>query len=140
MSQLLLWMNLISGFPRFWRTDMPTVRFTYLHTCELYMTKKREKMILAYILPQTIAEILAKARVHEEIVVANNEIDATKKSNDHADAAVRCGSHCPMKHNQGFTRSQWMPPSGECLHRIAKAAAIVDDFGRKHKTLTKNCF
>ena len=35
------------------------------------MTKKREKMILAYILPQTIAELSAKARAHEEIVVAN---------------------------------------------------------------------
>jgi hypothetical protein len=33
-----------------------------------------------------------------------------------------------MKHNQDFTRSQWMPPSGECLHRIAAAAAMVDDF------------
>jgi hypothetical protein len=33
-----------------------------------------------------------------------------------------------------------MPPSGECSHRIAAAAAMVDDFGRKHKTLTKNYF
>jgi hypothetical protein len=52
---------------------------------------------------------------------------------DHADAAVQCGVHLPMKHNQGFTRSQWMLPSGECLHRIAAAAAMVDDFGRKKK-------
>jgi len=59
---------------------------------------------------------------------------------DHADAAVQCGAHCPMKHNEGFTQSQWMPPSGECLHCIAAAAAMVDDFGRKHKTLTKNYF
>jgi hypothetical protein len=21
----------------------------------------------------------------------------------HVDAAVQCGAHCPMKHNQGFT-------------------------------------
>jgi hypothetical protein len=47
---------------------------------------------------------------------------------NHADAAVRCGAHCPMKHNQGFTQSQWMPPSGECSHRIAAAAAMVDEF------------
>ena len=40
---------------------MATVRFTYVHTCELNMTKKREKAILAYILPQKIAEISAKA-------------------------------------------------------------------------------
>jgi hypothetical protein len=31
-----------------------------------------------------------------------------------------------------------MPPSAECLRRIAPAAAMVDDFGRKHKTLTKH--
>jgi hypothetical protein len=45
-----------------------------------------------------------------------------------------------MEHIQGFTGSHWMPPSGECSHRIAAAAAMVDDFGRKHKTLTKNYF
>jgi hypothetical protein len=31
-----------------------------------------------------------------------------------------------------------MPPSGECSHHIAAAAAMVDDFGQKHKTPTKN--
>ncbi len=41
-------MNLISGFPHFWRMDMATVRFTYVHMCELNMTKKCEKTILAY--------------------------------------------------------------------------------------------
>jgi hypothetical protein len=45
-----------------------------------------------------------------------------------------------MKHNQGFTQSQWMPPSGEYSHRIATAATMVDVFGRKHKTLTKTIF
>jgi hypothetical protein len=61
---------------------------------------------------------------------------------DHADAAVLVllGAHRLMKHIQGFTRSHCLPPSGECLHRIAAAAAMVDDFGRKHKTLTKNNF
>jgi hypothetical protein len=33
-----------------------------------------------------------------------------------------------MEYIQGFTRSQWMPPSGECSHRIAAVAAMVDDF------------
>jgi hypothetical protein len=43
-----------------------------------------------------------------------------------------------MEHIQGFTRSHWMPPSGECLRHIAPAAAImVDDF---EKTLTKHNF
>jgi hypothetical protein len=30
-----------------------------------------------------------------------------------------------------------MPPLGECSHRIDAAVAMVDDFCRKHKTLTK---
>jgi len=58
----------------------------------------------------------------------------------HVDGAVRRGAQHPIKHNQGFLRSHWMPPSGECLCRIAPAAAIVDKFGRKHITLTKNYF
>jgi hypothetical protein len=46
----------------------------------------------------------------------------------------------PIEHIQGFTQSHWMPPSVECLHHIAPAAAMVDDFRQKHKTLTKNNF
>jgi len=43
------------------------------------------------------------------MVVANNEIDATKNAdklttiNDHADAAVRHVARRPMKHILGFT-------------------------------------
>jgi hypothetical protein len=58
----------------------------------------------------------------------------------HADAVVQCGAHRPMEYILGFTQSHWMSPSGECLHRIAAAAAIVDKFGRKLKTRTKNYF
>ncbi len=29
---------------------------------------------------------------------------------------------------QGFTRFHWMPPSGECLRRIAPAAVMIDEF------------
>jgi len=47
---------------------------------------------------------------------------------NHADAVVQFGVHRPMKHNQGFTRSQWMPPLGKCSHCIAAAAAMVEDF------------
>ncbi len=46
----------------------------------------------------------------------------------HGDAAVQRGAHRPMEHIQGFTRSHWMPPSGECLRRIAPMAAMVDEF------------
>jgi len=56
----------------------------------------------------------------------------------HAVAAVRCGAHRLVEHILGFTQSHWMPPLGECLHHIAMAAAIVDEYGRKHKTPTKN--
>jgi hypothetical protein len=70
------------------------------------------------------------------MVVADNKIDETKKCrqeiNDnfdsHSDAAIRRGAHCPMMHIRGFTRSHWMPPSGECLCRIAPAAAMVSEF------------
>ena len=47
---------------------------------------------------------------------------------DHADAAVRRGAHRLIEHIQGFTRSHWMTPSGECLRRIALTAAMVDEF------------
>jgi hypothetical protein len=46
----------------------------------------------------------------------------------HTDAAVQHGVHCPIEHVQGFTCSHWMPPSGECLRRIAPAATMVDEF------------
>jgi hypothetical protein len=79
--------------------------------------------------------------------VANNEIDDNQKCRQiassfdgHADAAVQCRAHCPMKHIPGFTRSRWMPPSGKCLHSIAPAASKVIDFGYKHKLLTKHNF
>jgi len=45
----------------------------------------------------------------------------------HGDAAVRHRAHCPVKHIQGI-RSHWMPPSGECLCRIAPTTAMVDEF------------
>jgi hypothetical protein len=32
-----------------------------------------------------------------------------------------------MEHILGFTRSHWMPPSGECLSHIAPAAAMVNE-------------
>ncbi len=46
----------------------------------------------------------------------------------HVDAAVRRGAHQPIEHIQGFTRSHWMPPSGECLRRITPTATMVDRF------------
>jgi hypothetical protein len=37
--------------------------------------------------------------------------------NGHRDAAVRYCAHCLVEEVQGFTRSHWMPPSGNYLHR-----------------------
>jgi hypothetical protein len=76
--------------------------------------------------------------------VANNEINDDKKCRQiagnfdcHADAVVQRGAHCLMENIQGFPRSLWMPPSGECLSRIASAAAMVDNFGCKQKNTNK---
>ena len=62
-------------------------------------------------------------------------IDSNKKCRQidgnfdgYGDAAVQRGAHRPMEHIQGFTRSHWMPPLGECLRRIAPAAAMVKEF------------
>jgi hypothetical protein len=33
-----------------------------------------------------------------------------------------------MEHVQGFTGSQWMPPSGKCLRHIAPVAVMVNEF------------
>jgi hypothetical protein len=60
--------------------------------------------------------------------------------NHHADVAVQCRTHCPMEHIQGFTRSHWMLPSGECLHRIAPAAVMVDEFVENTQNTNKKLF
>jgi hypothetical protein len=46
----------------------------------------------------------------------------------HGDAAEQRGAHHPMAHIQGFTRSNWMLPSGKCLRHIAPRATMVDEF------------
>jgi hypothetical protein len=42
-----------------------------------------------------------------------------------------------MEHIQGYTGSHGMLPSGKCLRHIALAAAIVIQFGGKHKNTNK---
>jgi hypothetical protein len=49
-------------------------------------------------------------------------------SDGHDDALVRCQTHRPMQHVQGYLRSHWMPPLGKYLPRIAPADAMVIDF------------
>jgi hypothetical protein len=41
---------------------------------------------------------------------------------------VQCRVHCLMELIQGFTRSHWVLPLGECLHHIALAAVKVINF------------
>jgi hypothetical protein len=45
-----------------------------------------------------------------------------------------------MKHTRSFTQSHWMPPSGECLRRIAPMAAIVNEFIVTTQILAKHIF
>jgi hypothetical protein len=78
------------------------------------------------------------------MVVGTIKINNDKKCKEitgdfdhHVDAAIQFGEHCTMEHIQGFSRSHCMPSSGKCLRRIAPAAAMVDDFGCKHKSTTK---
>jgi hypothetical protein len=66
------------------------------------------------------------------MVMGDNKVKNAKKCRKiagkfgcHGDAAVQSGSHRPMKHIKGFTRSYWIPSLGKCLHRIAPAAAMV---------------
>ena len=60
------------------------------------------------------------------MVVSNNESTTTK--NVGKSLAILIAMHRRMEHIQGFTRSHWMPPSAECLRRIAPAAAMVNEF------------
>ena len=80
------------------------------------------------------------------MIVANNQIDNKKtymsnagNFNRHVDTVVQCGVHHPMVHIPGFTRSHWMMPLGECMHRIALVAAMVNKFFENTK-LTTNYF
>jgi hypothetical protein len=45
-----------------------------------------------------------------------------------------------MDHIRGFTRSHWMQPLGECLRRIAPAAAMVDELVEKRQNTNKKLF
>ena len=59
---------------------------------------------------------------------------------NHADEAVWRGAHRLMDNIRGFTRSHWMQPSGECLRRIAPAAAMVDEFIETTQNTNKKLF
>jgi hypothetical protein len=58
----------------------------------------------------------------------------------HGYASEQSGAHHLMKHIQGFTRSYWMPPSGECLCCIALAATMVAILVENIKHYNKDYF
>jgi hypothetical protein len=60
---------------------------------------------------------------------------STGRFDGHGGPPVQYEVHCPMQHVQGYSRSHWMPPSGNCLLRIAPAAAMAT----ANKTTTKTC-
>jgi hypothetical protein len=61
---------------------------------------------------------------------------------DHADAAVPCGAHHPVpdEAQPGLHSKPLDATIGRVLACIAASAAMVDGFGRKYKTQTKNYF
>ena len=81
--------------------------------------------------------------------VGDNESTSTKNADESKAISnamamqrydVRREAHPPMEHIQGFTRSHWMPPSGECLRRIGQAAAMVDEFVETTQNTNKKLF
>jgi hypothetical protein len=81
------------------------------------------------------------------MVVVKNKIDDNKKYTSnagnfdgHSYMVLQCGAHCLMERICGFMQSQYMPLLGECLHHITPAAAMVDNFEKKRKTLPKHNF
>ena len=59
------------------------------------------------------------------MVVGDNESSATKNTGE---SLVQCRVHRLIEHIKGFAQIHWMPPSVDCLRRIAPAAAMVDKF------------
>jgi hypothetical protein len=45
-----------------------------------------------------------------------------------------------MEHVQDFTGSHWMPPLEKCLHHIAPAAAMVNEFVEITQSTNKTQF
>ena len=59
----------------------------------------------------------------------------------HDNVPVRCRAHLLMKHNHGYLRSNWTPPSGDYLPCIALVDDMVIDFCAKTRVVALwNCF
>jgi hypothetical protein len=53
----------------------------------------------------------------------------------HADQAVQCRAHQPVRQVYGFPRCHWKPPKAEYSPRIAPVDAMVIDFGVKNRVV-----
>ncbi len=58
-----------------------------------------------------IAPVSARATGKQTTI--NKYTNKAGRFDGHCIAAVQYQVHCPMEEVQGFTRSHWMPPSGE---------------------------
>jgi len=71
----------------------------------------------------------------KKAVATNKCASAVGHFDGHADQAVRCRGHHPMKQVRGYLRSHWTPSSSKYLPRIALADAMVVDFGVKNQVV-----
>jgi hypothetical protein len=55
----------------------------------------------------------ASARATCKQITINKYTNKAGRFDGHRNAVVQYRAHCPMEEDQGFTRSHWMPPSGE---------------------------
>jgi hypothetical protein len=59
---------------------------------------------------------------HNMAVAANECTSVVGHFDGHGGVPMQYGAHCPIQHDQGFTESYWMPPSGDYLLHIAPVA------------------
>jgi hypothetical protein len=66
----------------------------------------------------------------------NNKSTMTKKYTSfsgcfdgHGNLPGQYNMHCLMENILGYIRGHWMPPLGQCLHRITLATTRVIEFG-----------
>ena len=80
----------------------------------------------------TIIMLFATISQAKKAAATNKCTSVVGHFNGHANKAVRCQVHRPIKHVQGYSRCHWTPPSGKYLPCIALADAMVINFGVKN--------
>ena len=67
--------------------------------------------------------VLSYEYSNQKKAAANKCTSVAGHFDGHGGAPVRYGAHLPMQHDQGFTKSHWMPPSGNYSLHFTQAAA-----------------